>query len=77
MKLLITILLISTSIYATNILDYINKQNCNQVVDKQIYTICYDYKAKGASFDWSKKSIRKTYSMANIIPQVPNVNHRT
>ena len=130
-RLLITILLIYTSLYATNILDYINKQNCNQIVDKQVYTICYDYKAKGAkyvaytldgskvnavnikkrfsfysekilpkqyrsrskdyshsgydrghlandaSFDWSKKSVRKTYSMANIVPQAPNVNRRT
>ena len=131
MKLLITIFLISTSIYATNILDYINKQNCNQIIDKQVYTICYDYKAKGAkyvaytldgskvnainikkrssfyteknlkkkyrshtkdythtgydrghlandaSFDYNKKIVRKTYSMANIIPQAPNVNRRT
>ena len=131
MKLLITILLTVTSIYATNLSDYINNQNCSQIIDKQVYTICYDYKAKGAkyvaytldgnkvnavnikkrprfytektlpkkyrstsrdyvhsgydrghlandaSFDWSKKSVRKTYSMANIIPQAPTVNRRT
>jgi len=131
MKLLITILLIYTSVYATNLTDYINKQNCNQIIDKQVYTICYNYKAKGAryvaytldgnkvnavnikkrsafyteknlpkkyrshtkdythsgydrghlandaSFDYSKKIVRKTYSMANIIPQAPNVNRRT
>ncbi len=128
---LITILLIYTSVYATNLTDYINKQNCNQIIDKQVYTICYDYKAKGAryvaytldgskvnavnikkrsafyteknlpkkyrshtrdysysgydrghlandaSFDYSKKIVRKTYSMANIIPQAPNVNRGT
>ena len=50
MKLLITLLFISVSIYATNLSDYINKQNCNQIIDKQVYTICYDYKVKGAKY---------------------------
>ena len=131
MKLLITLLFVATSIYATNFSDYINKQNCNQIIDKQVYTICYDYNAKGAkyvaymldgskvnavnikkrhsfyteknlpkkyrshtkdythsgydrghlandaSFDYSKKVVRKTYSMANIIPQAPQVNRKT
>jgi endonuclease G len=131
MKSLITLLFVSASIYATNLSDYINKQNCNQIIDKQVYTICYDYKAKGAkyvaytldgskvnavnikkrssfyteknlkkkyrshtkdyahtgydrghlandaSFDYDKKIVRKTYTMANIIPQAPNVNRRT
>jgi len=106
-----------SSIYATTI-------------DKQVYTICYDYHFKGAlfvayqlhgnlvdakntkerhkfyseknlpkkyrsvskdytnsgydrghlapdaSFDYDEKSVRKTYSMANIIPQAPNVNRK-
>ncbi len=125
------ILLISISLNATNVNDYITKKNCDQIIDKQVFKICYDYKMKGAkfvsytlqgdlvnkenikkrpgfyteknlkkkyrshtkdytrtgydrghlandaSFDWSKKSQRKTYSMANIIPQAPNVNRRT
>jgi len=131
MKLFTTLLFLAISIYATNLSDYINKQNCNQIIDKQVYTICYDYKAKGAkyvaytldgskvnavnikkrssfyteknlpkkyrshtkdythsgydrghlandaSFDYSKKVVRKTYSMANIIPQAPQVNRKT
>jgi endonuclease G len=33
--------------------------------------------ANDASFDYSKKVVRKTYTMANIIPQAPNVNRRS
>jgi len=127
---LISIFLVSM-LNATDINNYINKNNCDQVIDKQVFTICYDYKMKGAkyvsytldgdrvnavnikkrnsfyteknlpkkyrshtkdytrsgydrghlandaSFDYDKKVVRKTYSMANIIPQAPNVNRRT
>jgi len=118
---------------ATEIRDYINNRNCDQVLDKGYYQICYDYKAKGAkyvaytldgskvnagnikkrprfypdkaipkkyrttakdytknefhadrghlapdaSFDWSKKSLKSVYSMANIIPQYKWVNRKT
>ena len=105
--------------------------NCDQIIDKQAFTICYDYKMKGAkyvaytldgnlvnktnvkkrssfyteknlpakyrshnkdythtgydrgnlandaSFDYDAKVVRKTYTMANIIPQAPNVNRKT
>ncbi|WP_434657330.1 DNA/RNA non-specific endonuclease [Sulfurimonas sp. NW9] len=125
------IILFATVLQATNLSDYINKNNCNQIIDKQVFTICYDYKMKGAKyvaytldgnkvnavnikkrerfynektipvkyrskskdyvhsgydrghlandadFDYSKKALRKTYSMANIIPQAPKVNRRT
>lgn len=33
--------------------------------------------ANDASFDWSKESLNETYSMANIVPQYPNVNRKT
>jgi len=128
---LIITALLSLNLFATNLIDYINKKNCNQVIDKQVFTICYDYKMKGAkyvaytldgskvnsvnikkrssfyteknlkkkyrshtkdythtgydrghlandaSFDYDKKVVRKTYTMANIIPQAPTVNHKT
>jgi endonuclease G len=130
MKLL---LLLLTTIYlqATDLSYFINKQNCDQIIDKQVFTICYDYKMKGpkyvaysldgnkvnavnikkrnsfyteknlpkkyrshtkdythsgydrghlandASFDYDKKVVRKTYTMANIIPQAPIVNRKT
>jgi len=129
-RIYILILFLST-LHATDIDDYINKQNCSQIIDKQVFTICYDYKMKGAkyvsytlegnkvnavnikkrhsfyteknlpkkyrshtrdythsgydrghlandaSFDYNKKVVRKTYSMANIIPQAPKVNRKT
>jgi endonuclease G len=128
------ILLISTltaSLSATTISDFINLNRCDQIIDKQVYKICYSYKYKGAlivwyeldgnlvhknnikkrpsfyseknipikyrskssdytrtgfdrghlandaSFDYDKKAQRKTYSMANIVPQYPKLNRRT
>ena len=126
------LLLIATiSLYATEISDYINKNNCSQIIDKSVFTICYDYKLKGAKyvaytldgslvnssnikkrprfyteknlpkqyrstskdyvnsgydrghlandadFDYNEKTLRKTYTMANIIPQAPKVNRKT
>ena len=131
MKTLLFSIFFTVALQATNLSDYINKQNCSQIIDKQVYIICYDYNAKGAkfvaytldgrkvnevnikkrgsfyteknlpkkyriyskdyahsgydrghlandaSFDYSKKTVRKTYSMANIIPQAPRVNRKT
>lgn len=130
MRQLTILLLFMSSIYATTINKYINNKNCDQIIDKQVYTICYNYHFKGAlfvayqldgnlvnaknikkrdkfyseknlpkkyrsvskdytnsgydrghlapdaSFDYDEKSVRKTYSMANIIPQAPNVNRK-
>jgi len=131
MKVLVFFFYIAISIYATSVSEFINKKNCDQIIDKQVYTICYDYKMKGpkyvaytldgnkvneanikkrfsfytektlpkkyrshprdythsgydrghlandASFDYDIKVVRKTYSMANIIPQSPKVNRKT
>ena len=131
MKTLLSVIFLFFTLNATDLSQYINKTNCDQIIDKQVYTICYDYKAKGAlyvaytldgklvnavnikkrssfyseknlpkkyrshnkdythtgydrghlandaSFDYSEKVVRKTYSMANIIPQAPNVNRKT
>lgn len=110
---------------------YMNKQKCDQVIDQQVFKICYDYKHKSAkyvaytlsgsnvnaanikergkfytedslpaqyrtktadfiktgydrghlandaSFDYDEKAMRKTYTMANIVPQSPNLNEKT
>ena len=107
---------------------FINKNSCDQIIDKEFLEICYDYSLKvaksvaytlegdlvnelnieerpsfyeeesideqyrakysdythsgydrghlapDASFDWSEESLEATYSLANIIPQVPEVN---
>jgi len=125
------ILLLLTTLNATDLNNFINKDNCDQIIEKQVFTICYDYNAKGAkyvaytldgslvnavnvkkrsrfyteknlpkkyrshnkdythsgydrghlandaSFDYNEKAVRKTYTMANIIPQAPKVNRKT
>lgn len=110
---------------------FINSSRCNQIIDKEFITICYDYKLKSAravsytldgdlvnelninkrpsfyvekaiefkyristtdyinsgydrghlapdaSFDWSEESLKSVYSLANIIPQAPQVNRNS
>jgi endonuclease G, mitochondrial len=109
---------------------FINKDNCSQIINKDVYNICYDYKNKGAKivsysiygdlvnkgnveerpkfytesnlpnskrsksddytntgydrghlapdahFDYDQKTLLKTYSMANIVPQTPSLNRK-
>jgi endonuclease G len=43
-------LLTSSILFATEVTDFINKQNCNQIIDKQVYQVCYDYDYKGSKF---------------------------
>jgi len=33
-----------------NVRSYINQQNCDQILDKGYYQLCYDYKAKGSRY---------------------------
>jgi len=122
---------LALSINATQISDFVNLNKCDQIIDKQVYKICYSYKYKGAlavwydldgslvnknnikkrpsfyseknvpmkyrskssdytrtgfdrghlandaSFDYNKKVQRKTYTMANIVPQYPKLNRYT
>lgn len=35
---------------ATEISNFINQRDCDQILDKGYYQICYDYKAKGAKY---------------------------
>lgn len=130
-RILLTFISLATATYAIELSSFINKNNCDQVIDKQVYKICYSYKNKGAlfvgyklnsylvnkvnikkrprfynektvpmkyrskykdythsgydrghlapdaAFDYDKKILRKTYTMANIIPQAPKVNRKT
>jgi endonuclease G, mitochondrial len=130
---LILISCLVSSLSATSINDFLNIEKCDQVIDKQLYSICYSYKYKGAlagwvslnkkvnqtnikkrprfyseknipmkyrtkykdytgtgkqwnrghfivadaDFDYSKKSLNKAYTMANIQPQSAKVNQKT
>lgn len=131
-KTLILLSILSANVFATNVQDFVNDKNCNQIVDKTIFKVCYDYQLKGAKyvaytvdgemanagehikkrpsfyvendipvkyrsypedythsgydrghlanhadFDYSANILYQTYSMANIIPQNPDVNRDT
>jgi len=47
---LIVLLLAPAMAHATSFRHFINKQNCDQILDKGYYQICYDYKMKGARY---------------------------
>ena len=47
-----TIILTISTLHATQISDFVDKSRCDQIIDKQLYTICYDYKHKGALAGW-------------------------
>ena len=51
-RLITLVVLLSTpfSLMATEIRGFINAQNCDQVLDKSYYQICYDYNMKGARY---------------------------
>ena len=128
LKITLTGMIFSTSLLSYEVSDYIDKTNCDRLINKQVYDICYDYDYKGAtsvdyvldgtkvnfmnikkrpkfyseknlkskyktktsdytytgldrghvysdaSADWDQKVLNKVYTMANIIPQYPNVN---
>ena len=132
-KIILTVatLALTTNLFAIDLANFINKDKCDQIIDKQVFTVCYDYEMKGAkyvaytlernkvnvgnvkkrprfytestipakyrsktndytktgydrghlandaSFDHDEKVVVKTYTMANIIPQAPNVNRKT
>ena len=38
--------LMATSLYAITIEQFINQRECDQTIDKEFYTICYDYELK-------------------------------
>ena len=50
-KVLIISILAVASI-ATSINDFIDTKQCDQIVDKQVFKVCYDYKIKGARAVW-------------------------
>jgi len=52
-KIIILLLQCNLILFATEIDDFIDKHKCDQIIDKQIYTVCYSYKYKGAIAGWT------------------------
>ncbi len=51
-QLLSILLFLTTLTYAASLEDYIDTKQCDQIIDKQLYKICYIYKYKGALSGW-------------------------
>lgn len=47
-------ILIPNLLLAASVEEYIDKSKCDQIIDKQLYQICYSYKHKGALSGWVK-----------------------
>ena len=53
MKKIILLLSLNILLFATNVSNFINKHQCDQIIDKKTYTVCYSYKYKGALGGWT------------------------
>lgn len=51
-KLSLILLLLPALLLSAQLSDYVDVKKCDQVVDKQLYAICYSYKNKGALSGW-------------------------
>jgi endonuclease G len=52
-KKILLLISFSVALFATEVTDFISKHQCDQVIDKQIYSVCYSYKYKGALGGWT------------------------
>ena len=50
LTLCFSVILFSNSAFSTETSQFINKRNCDQILDKKYYKICYDYSMKGARY---------------------------
>ena len=63
----ILFIFVTISLNAVKLSDFVNTKDCDQIIDKQLYKICYSYKYKGALSGWvtlygnlvNKKNIKK------------------
>jgi endonuclease G len=49
---IILVSLVPTILFSTSVDAYIDTSKCDQIIDKQLYQICYSYKYKGALSGW-------------------------
>ena len=69
-KLVIALLVILPNIlFSASLEDYIDKSKCDQIVDKQLYQICYSYKNKGPLSGWV--TLKSVSSEENDIKKRP------
>lgn len=69
-KLVIALFVILPNIlFSASLEDYIDKSKCDQIVDKQLYQICYSYKNKGPLSGWV--TLKSVSSEENDIKKRP------
>ena len=79
MKTLITLTLLTLSalsLSAVEVEHFIDKSKCDQIIDKQLYKICYSYKNKGALSGWVKLDGSKV-NQTNIKKRPKFYNEKT
>lgn len=69
--ILTTILAFALNINATELSDFVDTKKCDQIIDKQLYQICYSYEYKGALSGWVKLD-GKTVDSTNNIKKRPS-----
>ena len=69
-KLIIALVVILPNIvFSASLEEYIDKSKCDQIVDKQLYQICYSYKNKGPLSGWV--TLKSVSSEENDIKKRP------
>jgi endonuclease G len=69
-KLIIALFVILPNIlFSASLEEYIDKSKCDQIVDKQLYQICYSYKNKGPLSGWV--TLKSVSSEENDIKKRP------
>ncbi len=53
MRILSLLILLNSLLFSTSLNDFIDLNKCDQIIDKQIYKVCYSYKYKGALSGWT------------------------
>lgn len=65
-KLLLIITLFPVILFSTSIDQFIDKTKCDQIIDMQLYEICYSYKYKGALSGWVKLNANLVNTTSDI-----------
>ncbi len=53
-KIFLGLLVVASFLFATSEKDFFDVKVCDQIVDKDIYSVCYSYKHKGGLIGWTK-----------------------
>jgi endonuclease G, mitochondrial len=75
--LIFLIVFLPSVLFAISVEDYIDKSQCDQIVEKQLYQICYSYKYKGALSGWLRLDGKLVDSARDIKKRPKFYNEKT